>query len=667
MALALIQRGIGSALVVCAGPMPKDDEPWGLPPAALKALGPMPCVVGMNARGAETMEQIMAFAKEKRGGRPLWLAALVGFSAGCQQVRRLWLAGASALALVLADGLHAHKPADPWQIAYARDIVARARRGALCTIIEHTYIQVAPDITSTSEMARTVTGWPLAPPPLGATVRRVEPAPSGSPSWAGLAVYSTGSGAYDKPAHEAQALRVLPLALAGRVRELVELPDRPAVADLVPSAAPPVTAEPVAEVVLEPAGAPSTRPTDGGALAPGADDHPRRRRLARSGPRARSGSGGARRLHAPHDRRAVEPHPRLERPSAHLRTDVERSGPGPDLPRCQRRRHHERGARGRRGRRADRHHPPHGCRGLVDRPADDGPRGRDLPRGAGAGVREPRRQGVRHAGARAPADARSDPRHARGQPDLGGRPRALGAVLGVRGPRRGGAADRAIPRSIALARTSARLARARAPRPPGAARRRVAGAQARRRRHRLLARAHAPEPGFRPRAGQRARHPPGPRPRTGSRRPRPGAAARPAHPLRDLEPPDRQHDAEHHGHVPLGRGRVAPLPNAVHGRARLGQRRPAYRSPARLDRRGSTRGRSRLGSRRHGGRRRRPGAPRLPAQARASSRHGSSSRGSGCSPSRTTSPASSPPSSAAPASPTRSPRSPWRLARTRCG
>src|SRR5271169_2691907 len=103
MALVLIQRGSGRALVICAGPMPKDDEPWGLPAAALKALGPVPCVVGMNARGVETMEQIMAFANEKTGGRPLWLGALVGFSAGCQVVRRLWLGGASALALVLAD------------------------------------------------------------------------------------------------------------------------------------------------------------------------------------------------------------------------------------------------------------------------------------------------------------------------------------------------------------------------------------------------------------------------------------------------------------------------------------------------------------------------------------------------------------------------------------
>jgi hypothetical protein len=249
MSLALLQKGTGGALVVCAGPMPQNDQPWGLPLSALKALGPQPCIVACNARGVETMDEILAFAKEKTG-RQLWLAALVGFSAGCQKVRALWLAGSAALALVLADGLHAHNPPDAAQIDYARGIVAKARSGALLTIILHTYIATKPDITSTVEMARAVTGWPLAMPPAGQTVRRREGRLTTAGDWPGLVVYSTGSGPFDKSAHEGQALRVLPLALAAHVRQLVELDARPADVDthVEPGAA--STPEPPAELVL---------------------------------------------------------------------------------------------------------------------------------------------------------------------------------------------------------------------------------------------------------------------------------------------------------------------------------------------------------------------------------------------------------------------------------
>lgn len=265
MGLAVLQMGTGGALVVCAGPMPKDDQPWGLPLSALKALGPRPCVVACNARGVETMDEIMAFAKEKTG-RQLWLAMLVGFSAGCQKVRALWLAGAAALALVLADGLHAHKPPDPAQIDYARTIVAKARGGALLTIILHTYIETKPDITSTVEMARTVTGWPLPMPRLGETVRRREGLLTATGEGPGLVVYSTGSGPYDRPAHEAQALRVLPVALAAHVRQLVELDNRPADVDTRVETGAASTPEPPAEAVLpasgaEPKGAAASSPT----------------------------------------------------------------------------------------------------------------------------------------------------------------------------------------------------------------------------------------------------------------------------------------------------------------------------------------------------------------------------------------------------------------------
>src|SRR4051812_18145964 len=116
MALSLIQPGTGGALCVYAAPLP-DVSPGtpdattapSMPAQTLMALGPRPCVVGVNARGAETPGEIMAFARQQTGRPGLWWAALVGDSRGCGKVRDLYLAGATALTLVLADGMHGQK------------------------------------------------------------------------------------------------------------------------------------------------------------------------------------------------------------------------------------------------------------------------------------------------------------------------------------------------------------------------------------------------------------------------------------------------------------------------------------------------------------------------------------------------------------------------------
>jgi hypothetical protein len=258
--LALLQKGTGGPIVAYAGPMGDNTTPSGMPAGCLEALGPKPCVVGMNARGPEALDEILAFARSRSGRPDAWLAALIGFSAGCMKVRALRLAGADALALVLADGLHANKPPADWQLTYARDIAAQARAGRLLTIITHTY-QAPPTFTSTADMARAATGWPLAPPPEGQTVRRGQRPPG--PDWAGLVVYSTGTGDADQPAHVAQATRLLPLVLATHVRPLVELGDRPAVPN---GADPGAWPEPAPEVVqisggsAPPGGAPRPPP-----------------------------------------------------------------------------------------------------------------------------------------------------------------------------------------------------------------------------------------------------------------------------------------------------------------------------------------------------------------------------------------------------------------------
>jgi hypothetical protein len=230
MSLALLQKGTGGALCVYAGPMPdraKDvpdtTSPPGMPRHALAALGPVPCVVSVNARGSETAEQILAYAHAQTGRR-LWWGALIGFSRGCQKVRELWLARTRPCALVLADGLAAHFPPTDARL----DIARIARTGALLLVITHACVALGPQVTSTSLMAQIVSGWMLDPPPRGVTVRHVAMSERAEGSWrGGLIVYSTGSSASDRVAHGEQATAVLPIALQAHVRELVELPMRP--------------------------------------------------------------------------------------------------------------------------------------------------------------------------------------------------------------------------------------------------------------------------------------------------------------------------------------------------------------------------------------------------------------------------------------------------------
>jgi lysophospholipase L1-like esterase len=234
MSLALLQKGTGGALCVYAGPMPDratdvpdTTSPPGMPRQALVALGPVPCVVSVNARGSETAEQILAYAQAQTARR-LWWAALIGFSRGCQKVRELWLAGTRPCALVLADGLAAHFPPTDAQLDYAEHIARIARTGALLLVITHTYVALGPQVTSTSLMAQIASGWTLDPPPRGVSVRRVALSERAEGSWrGGLIVYSTGSSASDRVAHGEQATAILPIALRAHVRELVELPMRP--------------------------------------------------------------------------------------------------------------------------------------------------------------------------------------------------------------------------------------------------------------------------------------------------------------------------------------------------------------------------------------------------------------------------------------------------------
>src|SRR5512140_2600912 len=166
MALALEQRGSGRALVIFAGPAAPGDNTTapGLPAASKAALGPAPWIVCVNARGPEGLQQILGFARVNRAD--LWLAAVIAFSAGGQKLRQLRIEGLKlgepgAAAWIAIDAMHSEKPPLAPHVQIARDLAAQARAGALTFVLAHTYIQ--PDtFTSTAEMARLATGWPLA-------------------------------------------------------------------------------------------------------------------------------------------------------------------------------------------------------------------------------------------------------------------------------------------------------------------------------------------------------------------------------------------------------------------------------------------------------------------------------------------------------------------------
>jgi hypothetical protein len=250
MALGLEQRGTGRALVIFSGPAAPGDTTTapGLPPAAKAALGPAPWIVSVNAHGPEGLQQILGFARVNRAD--IWLAAVVAFSAGGQKLRQLRLEGLKlgepgALAWVAIDAMHSEKPPFALHVQTARDLAAQARAGALTFVLTHTYIQPGT-FTSTVDMARLATGWPLAMPPLGQTVARSEEPAIGPRVWSGgLYVYSTGSTPADTAAHIYQARTLMPYVLGKHVRSLVELDVRPDV--------PPVVIDPSASSSSEPA------------------------------------------------------------------------------------------------------------------------------------------------------------------------------------------------------------------------------------------------------------------------------------------------------------------------------------------------------------------------------------------------------------------------------
>jgi len=210
VSLTLLQRGLTGAVVVIFFPSPIGA----LRTKIVRALGPMPTIIiTETAKGSETIADIMGFAAVHTGREDVFLACLAGFSAGCQRVRALRIAGVEASAYLFIDGAHASNPPAPWQIEYLTDLVERARQQEITLVISHTYVVTEPSYLSTAAVARLATGWALPKPTPGRYNTRFE---------RNLTVYSVYSEDVDVVAHSAQAYVWLPILLDGHVRPIVE-------------------------------------------------------------------------------------------------------------------------------------------------------------------------------------------------------------------------------------------------------------------------------------------------------------------------------------------------------------------------------------------------------------------------------------------------------------
>ena len=182
-----------------------------------EALGPDVAIVNLTLQAGKGLYseahlpdlQHLAIRASELLGRPCDVAALVGFSEGCQAVRTAILRGQAPAAVLACDGTHGSWPArlearelTPW-----RERFEAAREGRGLFVASHsglTYVEAlkAPQrpYASTWRVLREVSGWPLEVP-------RGAPRPVVRTE-GNATIYST-----DAPDHIAQARDVLPRML----------------------------------------------------------------------------------------------------------------------------------------------------------------------------------------------------------------------------------------------------------------------------------------------------------------------------------------------------------------------------------------------------------------------------------------------------------------------
>ncbi len=209
MAYRLVQRGEGeqSPLVVLYLVGAHVD-------ADLRAaLGPAPSIVAYDDATGEPLPHTVARTTAATG-KGVGDVILVGFSAGCQAVRRELIAGRDPAGVLAIDGTHGDLPPAEWQLAPWRTLAERARRGErlfVATCTQNTYVEnelpKPKRYSATVTVLRLSTGLALLP----------AVAPEGEHEGE-LHGYSYASATTDADAHIRQQRKVLPDVLCRHVR-----------------------------------------------------------------------------------------------------------------------------------------------------------------------------------------------------------------------------------------------------------------------------------------------------------------------------------------------------------------------------------------------------------------------------------------------------------------
>ena len=202
MALRLVQAGKGDPRPLVVGFLLGRDQDMYLP----ISVGERACLILDDSATGPGLPELLEFAYRHANVQHVSDLALIGYSAGCQRVRALRLAGANASAYILVDGTHASWPPQDWQIDWLRDLANQARQGRVLVVASHTqqtYCEQLPKdkaFTSSWRVLQMATGWPLDK---GGTIESPAITRQGE-----LWVYSYTSAKIDAPAHIAQYSQV---------------------------------------------------------------------------------------------------------------------------------------------------------------------------------------------------------------------------------------------------------------------------------------------------------------------------------------------------------------------------------------------------------------------------------------------------------------------------
>ena len=163
MALRLVQEGKGDPRPLVLGFFLGSDQDMYLP----ITVGERACLILDDSATGPALPELLEFAYRQAHLRQVSDLALIGYSAGCQRVRSLRLAGANASAYILVDGPHASWPPQEWQIDWLRDLANQARQGRVLLVASHTqqtYCEELPKdqaFSSSWPVLQMATGWRL--------------------------------------------------------------------------------------------------------------------------------------------------------------------------------------------------------------------------------------------------------------------------------------------------------------------------------------------------------------------------------------------------------------------------------------------------------------------------------------------------------------------------